>query len=707
MVHFDPKKHKAAFFHQIGRGAVDKKFRSIGDMKKIWAFFFLFLFAVCFPASLFAQTGSIYITSKPPGANISLDGNPLPIKTNILLQDIPIGQHKITLDLRGDGKAEKTVEVKAGLTSEINFDFQPEKPKEVAATPKKAPIQAKKGQPPLPKDPSKAIQPEPSSAMEFFTRGQTHLGNGQYDLAIADFTKALELGPEGKAPYQLRGVAHLEKNQYDLAIVDFSKAIEIDPKDPYTYDKRSLAYLLSGRFKPAVTDLKKAIDLDPKKAAPYYLTLGFASYKIGEKKEAQQFFLKAKDLDKDIIENRVGMLEKATNPTLKRLYVETIFSASQYLDLSSRVMTKAKEMGAEIPIPPEEESFLRPFRPWGILFIVLVLGVGILLILGILFLLRRRRKASVPTGVAAPEASVDKATPIELVRVARSEKTPGPREMTVVGNYQILEKIASGGMANIYKAMHINKGGMAVLKIPYEQFQNDSMFIDRFRREAELGRKLYNENIINIYESGTTEDGIAYIAMEYLEGIDLRRYLNEHGKVPIPEALKIITCVCRALDYAHIKGVIHRDIKPENIMLPHEMGEGRVVLMDFGVAHATYLCTLATRTTFIGTPYYMSPDQLSGEDVDGRSDIYSLGVVFFEMLTGQRPFKEKDPLKVLIQHQKVLPPRPSSWNEDIPPELDVVILRMLAKDPGDRYQSVEALLVDLQDYMVREGIEVI
>ena len=103
----------------------------------------------------------------------------------------------------------------------------------------------------------------------------------------------------------------------------------------------------------------------------------------------------------------------------------------------------------------------------------------------------------------------------------------------------------------------------------------------------------------------------------------------------------------------------------------------------------------------------MSPDQLSGEEVDGRSDIYSLGVVFFEMLTGQRPFKEKDPLKVLIQPQKVLPPRPSSWNEDIPPELDVVILRMLAKDPGDRYQSVEALLVDLQGYMVREGIEVI
>ena len=129
--------------------------------------------------------------------------------------------------------------------------------------------------------------------------------------------------------------------------------------------------------------------------------------------------------------------------------------------------------------------------------------------------------------------------------------------------------------------------------------------------------------------------------------------------------------------------------------------------MDFGVAHATYMCTVATRTTFIGTPYYMSPDQLSGEEVDARSDIYSLGVVFFEMLTGQRPFNEKDALKVLIQHQKALPPRPSSMNREISPELDLIILRMLAKDPADRFQSVEALLVALKDYMLGEGVEAV
>jgi len=129
--------------------------------------------------------------------------------------------------------------------------------------------------------------------------------------------------------------------------------------------------------------------------------------------------------------------------------------------------------------------------------------------------------------------------------------------------------------------------------------------------------------------------------------------------------------------------------------------------MDFGVAHTTYLCTLATRSTFIGTPYYMSPDQLSGEEVDARSDIYSLGIVFFEMVTGQRPFNDKDPLKVLIQHQKTPPPRPSSLNPEISLELETIILKMLAKNPEDRYQNVESILNVLQEYMLKEGIKII
>ena len=696
-------------------------------MKKNWAslIFFSILLAAIFPASSFAQTGSLYITSKPPGANIILDDNPIPKKTNSLLQGIPVGNHKITLEYQGLGRIDKIVAVREGLTSEINFEFQPEKPKEIAAPPKKAPVPTPKPkeipapikkapieekiQPPAAKpEPPKSPQPEPAPGMESLTRGLAHLEKKQFDLAVAEFSKAIELGQRGKSSYQHRGLAYLEKAQYNFALSDFSKAIEIDPKDPWAFEMRALTFLATDQYKPAIVDLQKGIDLDPKNAAPCYFILGFASSKLGETKEAREFFLKAKDLSSDVIEKWVERLGKATDPNLKRVLVETLLLASEHLDISSRVLARAKEMGKEIPTRTDQESwsFLKALDSWAIVYILLLLSGGILAVLGILYLIRKRGKPLEEKRSSTPKTALGAATPIECLKVARPEKSGGLRETTIVGNYQIVDKIASGGMANIYKAVHISQGGFAVLKIPYEQFLNDPKFVDRFRREAELGRKLYNENIINIYESATTVEGITYIAMEYLEGIDLRRYLNKYGKVSIPDALKILTRVCRALDYAHIKGVIHRDIKPENIMLPHDLEKGRVVLMDFGVAHATYMCTVATRTTFIGTPYYMSPDQLSGDEVDARSDIYSLGVVFFEMLTGQRPFNEKDALKVLIQHQKALPPRPSSLNRSISPDLDLIILRMLAKDPADRYQSGEALLVSLKDYMLREGIEV-
>jgi serine/threonine-protein kinase len=176
--------------------------------------------------------------------------------------------------------------------------------------------------------------------------------------------------------------------------------------------------------------------------------------------------------------------------------------------------------------------------------------------------------------------------------------------------------------------------------------------------------------------------------------------------MPIKEAVRTVVQVCRALDYAHDKGVIHRDIKPENIMLPDKKGKGTVVLMDFGVAHAAYLGTVGTRSTYLGTPYYMSPDQISRRRVDGRSDIYSLGVVFFEMLTGKRPFADDDPLKVLIKHRESPPPKLRAFNRKIPIALEKIVLKMLTKKPTDRYKSVAALMSALKRYMGREGIAV-
>jgi serine/threonine-protein kinase len=280
------------------------------------------------------------------------------------------------------------------------------------------------------------------------------------------------------------------------------------------------------------------------------------------------------------------------------------------------------------------------------------------------------------------------------------------RKADVLGNYRIVEKIASGGMATIYKAIHAKNGGLAVLKVPYDQFQNDRRFVERFRREAQLGQKLLHENIIRLFEYGASQDGQIYIAMEYLPGIDLRVYLDRYGKMPVKEAVRTVMQVCRALSYAHQKGIVHRDIKPENIMIPDKRSKGRVVLMDFGVAHAAYLGTVGTRSSYLGTPYYMSPDQISRRQVDGRSDIYSLGVVFYELLAGKRPFDDADPLKVLIKHRESAPPRLRSVNPKIPLGLETIALKMLAKRPADRYKSVEALLTALKRYTGREGMVV-
>lgn len=318
----------------------------------------------------------------------------------------------------------------------------------------------------------------------------------------------------------------------------------------------------------------------------------------------------------------------------------------------------------------------------------------------------QRSPARVPKTTRRTPQPAREQTPSKRLKVKPSAKGITLKKAAALGNYRILDKIAAGGMATIYKATHIKNGGMAVLKVPYDQFQHDRRFVERFRREAELGQRLLHDNIIRIYEYGTSKGGLTYIAMEYLPGIDLREYLDKHGTMPFKEAVRTVVQVCRALDYAHDKGVIHRDIKPENIMLPDQKGKGKVVLMDFGVAHSAYLGTVGTRSTYLGTPYYMSPDQISRRKVDGRSDIYSLGVVFFEMLTGKRPFDDLDPFKVLIKHRESQPPKPRAFNRKVPVALEKIVLKMLNKRPTDRYKSVGALLSALKRYMGREGITV-
>ena len=343
-------------------------------------------------------------------------------------------------------------------------------------------------------------------------------------------------------------------------------------------------------------------------------------------------------------------------------------------------------LSGDMRIPPLQGLFAEFANPWVIVLVVLLFA-GVVILTLIMKALPTRVK------VAARTAPKRKRAPIAVVKGSALKKA------AVFGNYRIVERIASGGMATIYKATHIKNGELAVLKVPYDQFQNDHKFVERFRREASLGRRLRHDNIIRVYESGKAQDNRIYIAMEYLPGIDLRGYLDAYGKMPVKEAVRIMVQVCRALGYAHAQGVIHRDIKPENIMLLDKRGRGKAVLMDFGVAHAAYLGTVGTHSTYLGTPYYMSPDQISRRQVNGRSDIYSLGVVFFEVLTGKRPFDDADPLKVLIKHRESPPPKPRSLNSRIPAGLERVIMKMLTKRPADRYKSAEALAAALKRYL--------
>jgi serine/threonine-protein kinase len=356
-----------------------------------------------------------------------------------------------------------------------------------------------------------------------------------------------------------------------------------------------------------------------------------------------------------------------------------------------------KGEGIALPLPSLLTEFV---NPWVIMLVVLLLA-GMVILAMIMRAIRPARRVRPMT--RKPPRAGGQPKPVIISHPIRGSAL---RKAALLGNYRIVEKIASGGMATIYKAVHAKNGGLAVLKVPYDQFQNDRRFVERFRREAQLGQKLLHENIIRLFEYGTSQDGLIYIAMEYLPGIDLRVYLDRYGKMPVKEAVRTVMQVCRALSYAHQKGIVHRDIKPENIMIPDKRSKGRVVLMDFGVAHAAYLGTVGTRSSYLGTPYYMSPDQISRRQVDGRSDIYSLGVVFYELLTGKRPFDDADPLKVLIKHRESAPPRLRSLNPKIPLGLERIALKMLAKRPADRYKSVEAFLTALKRYMGREGMTV-
>jgi serine/threonine-protein kinase len=263
------------------------------------------------------------------------------------------------------------------------------------------------------------------------------------------------------------------------------------------------------------------------------------------------------------------------------------------------------------------------------------------------------------------------------------------------GEYRLLEPLGKGGMAAVFKA---ERGGeVCALKRPLPAFLEDAEFLERFLREAELGRTLHHPNIIRIFERGDV-GGIPYFTMELVQGETLHARVRSAGALAPRAATRIIAQVAEALDYAHLKGVVHRDLKPSNIMI---LEDGDVKVMDYGIARARRFEGLTLTGAFLGTPDYVAPETAEGKGTDARSDLYALGVVFYEILTGKKPFVGDTPFATLRKHCTEAPTPPSTISPGTPRELEAIILKLLRKDPGERYPSAEELLVELRDYLNR------
>src|SRR4051794_19280290 len=265
-----------------------------------------------------------------------------------------------------------------------------------------------------------------------------------------------------------------------------------------------------------------------------------------------------------------------------------------------------------------------------------------------------------------------------------------------LGRYTIQEEIGRGGMARVYRAQDTQLKRIVAIKVLLPQLAVDPEFAQRFERESITAANLRHPNIVTIYDVGE-QDGLHYIAMEYVRGHTLHAIIEERGALGLGYAITIVGPVAAALDYAHRQGAVHRDIKPQNIMIDVD---GRVLLTDFGIAQAPEGGNTGgerlTRTgIFMGTPEYISPEQASAQRVDGRSDLYSLGIATYEVITGNVPFSGATP-QLIVAHAQTPPPPISTQDPDQPPELDQVMARILAKRPEQRFPDGAAFMDGLR-----------
>lgn len=268
------------------------------------------------------------------------------------------------------------------------------------------------------------------------------------------------------------------------------------------------------------------------------------------------------------------------------------------------------------------------------------------------------------------------------------------------GRYQLEARVGGGGMAIVYKARDLILNRQVAVKVLRSQFGTDEDFVNRFRREAQAVASLSHPNLVGVYDVGQEND-THYMVMEYVEGSTLKEMIVSRGALPVEEAVRIAAQICDALDHAHQNQIIHRDIKPHNILIGKN---GRVKVTDFGIARAVTSATITHTNAMLGSVHYFSPEQARGGITGEKSDIYSLGIVLYEMVTGELPFSGDSPISVALKHLQEPLPEPRQLNPAIPQSVENVILKALVKDPFLRYASAREMLEDLETCLFPERL---
>lgn len=264
-----------------------------------------------------------------------------------------------------------------------------------------------------------------------------------------------------------------------------------------------------------------------------------------------------------------------------------------------------------------------------------------------------------------------------------------PKTILEIGDYKVIDRLGRGGMATVYKVKD-KYGDIYALKVPHPHIFEDAEFKKRFLREAKHIQSLNHPNIVRMFDySIGRDDSTPFICLEFVDGVTLKSFMEKNPMLPMGVTLRIASQIASALGFAHSKGIIHRDIKPENIMVTKK---NEIKIMDLGISRGADSTTLTSSSATIGTPYYLAPEQVQSSMVDARADLYSLGVIMYEMLTARLPFASENPVEIIMKKMAEAPPPPRRFNALIPGDIEKIVLKLMETDPAKRFQSARELL---------------